>query len=243
MIPLETVQEWINDTTACADAALTPARSLFDASPARQVALELDAALRESGDLYREAVDIRARIEAEKDIRPDVLRQRRREFIDDYSERAAQLDQRVKKLAETAKEKLRAEALPVSTDPAAVLAARQEVELALRLAASAGDKHRTLERLAGRGGEISAVVASEWGRLMTQDTTGDDAFHERVRTVAISTALEGNDEPRKRAAATLKAFETPRPGGGTTSSLYEAVVKSMMVAKQGREVIAEAVIQ
>jgi hypothetical protein len=45
----------------------------------------------------------------------------------------------------------------------------------------------------------------------------------------MRTALNGNDEGRRRAAAALLATEEPRPGGKRVRALYEAHVMATTV--------------
>jgi hypothetical protein len=119
---------------------------------------------------------------------------------------------------------LEAEAIPVSDDPSTTLVSRQEVELALRT--TDDPAVTTMMKLAARGGDIAACVASEWGRMTLKAAAGDDTNHKLIRDEAIRTAATGEDEERRRAAAALQALTNPRPGDRPSGkALSEAQVK------------------
>jgi hypothetical protein len=238
-MPVETVQGFAADAVAAADAAFgRPARSLLDASPARPAALEVNAAVRAAAAMYDEAVAKRAELARDKETRPQVLLERLREFEADWSARAEAIKRVLSvEAADKLETALQAEALPVSGDPAKALLARQEIELALELAAKNNESPIfVMQRLAARGGEVAAAIGSEWGRMRYQKASGVTEGYEVARDAAIETALNAADEGPRRAATALRAMKT-RPRGGRPEAGYEARIKAITVLGEGRQVL------
>jgi hypothetical protein len=214
---------------AAAAAALTPARALVDASRARAVAVNLVKAFASVGTLFESVVETRRRLQADTATRPNVLLQQWWEFADaavaDGSKTTRTIATGVDELAVA----LKGEALPVSDDPARTLVARQEVELALR-AHPDELPFKVLLDQAGRGLDVAAAAASEWGRMTLQaaNPNADDTGFNLVIDAAVETALTGPDEAQRRAAAALQATRTPAPGRNA-AALVEAQATAVAV--------------
>jgi hypothetical protein len=202
-------------------AALGPSRALVDASRARAVAVNLANAFASIGSLFDGVLAVRGRLQVDEMTRPDVLRQQWRDFGGTVTERRSTIQTTIATGIDELAVALKAEALPISDDPAQALLAREEVQLALRATRDALP-FQVLHTQAARGGDIAAAVASEWGRLTLQAAQGgEDTGFGQVLDAAIAATSTGPDEIRRRAAAALQATRTPVPGR-TVAALPEA---------------------
>lgn len=223
--------QFIEQATAAADLALTPSRLLVDSSRARSIAIDLRGLLSAGWALYGSAVDERHAIEDDSRTKPQVLRQRWTDFLTAYAQEAVQLTQSIGTLQQELPEALAAEAMPVSTDPSAILVARGEVELAITVLSGDGLIH-TMSEFASRGGDISAAVASPWGKLKFIQANGSDYGYKLVQAEAVRAALLSDDPAKRRAAAALQALTTPAPRT-TIEPLYESCLLTTMVMDSG----------
>jgi hypothetical protein len=241
-LPTETIEEWVTDMGAASEHSLVPARTLVDSSRARELAVSLHADLSEAAGMHREVRELRERAQSDEVTRPEELRERWSEFQQDFETRAESLDRRLREGLDRLPALLAEEALPVSADPNAAKLARDEIELALKLA---GRDNKTaggvMAELASRGGEIAAQAASSWGQLKLVEADGAhvaEASITAVRRAAVEAVLENGDEPRRRAALALRATETNRPGEHG-SGLNEAVVKGIHVLGDAGKIVKE----
>lgn len=235
-IPPDKIRAFAADATAAADHALAGTRALVDKSPARQAAREFSTTVNGAIDLYEEVLDRYEKAERDDHTRPEVIRQQWQEYAQDVHDRAAKAHRILNiDYKESIEEMLLGEALPVSTDPSAALLARQEIDLALQI----GEKNNrsaslVLDDLAARGGEVSAALVSNWGRLRYESATGYADGHDAIRRRAVETVLATGDETRTRAARVLQAATEPRPGS-TGTSLYEAMFLAQRVVIAAEE--------
>jgi hypothetical protein len=222
-----------------ADTALAPARKLVDASRGRQIASSLTSDVNDVLALYRDVAAERARIEADRRTRPDVLRQQWSDLTAEIPSRGDGLSRAITTHSAELREALAAEALPTSSDPSAVLVARGDVEAAIR---AAGTNQRslffTMTALAQRGGDVSAAVASDWGRAVYASASGDEAEFDLIRAEAIKTSINGADETRRRAAVALQALDQPAPGD-RAGSLYSIAVMANAVIEDSTRMAQE----
>lgn len=206
--PIEQCRDFIRQGREAATLALEPSRALLDASHARGIAVQLFEDFMRAGVLFEDVLAERARFERDGTTRHDVLRERWDSYEAEAGGQARTLAREIVTRIDELLVALHDEALPVNPDPSALLVARQEIELAIRLEPS----FVTLAGMAARGGDIAAAAASPWGRLTLINASGDDAGFETVQSAAITAALAGEDEGRRRAAAALQATRTPRQG-------------------------------
>jgi hypothetical protein len=204
--------QFLTPMESAASAALDPARALFDTSPARAIAAGLASSFAGVARLFEDVVASRQSLQADTMTRPNVLRSQWTEFGGTVTDLAETLRSALVSQSASLAAALTAEALPTSGDPATVLVARQEVELALSIAGA--DPLQTMLEIARRGGDLAAAAASDWGRLKLRATQGGaDTGFGLVASAAIESVLAGPDETRARAAAALQALTAPRPGG------------------------------
>lgn len=231
---------FIDPLAPAIDAALGPARALFDASLARAIATNLAAALEGAGRLFESVLATRRALQADNSTRPEVLRERWGAFGDDVNDQASQIDRTIATDIDKLVVALKQEALPTTTDPAAITVARQEIEVALR--ASQDDlPFQVLLEQAVRGGDVAAAAASAWGRLTLVASQGDDVGFDDIVNAAVETALTGPDEGRRRAAAALNATRMPR-NGETVAALPEAQTFASFVLMVCRETVAHGIV-
>jgi hypothetical protein len=219
-----------------AAAALAPTKKLLDASPARQIATKLEAAIIETQALHSGVHAKRAEIESDRATRPEVLRDAFREFAGPVHDRANELQRSIKTHSEGLRTALHAEALPQFTDPARELLARQDVEITLRNAQGGGmaTLNAALE-LASRP-ETAAAMSSGWGQLTYKEAGGLDESLSVIMGQAIETTLKVPDEGRRRAAAAFKALDAPvEVGGGNAAALYSVGVMANGVLSDARK--------
>lgn len=210
-------RDFIAQGREAATLALEPARALLDASAARAIAVPLYEDLVSVGALFESVLVERERLESDVTTRTEILREQWDAFGAQMLATASTLDRQISTRIDELNVALQAEALPRNDDPAAVLVARGEIEIAMRLKPF----FLTLVELAERGGDLAAAAASEWGRLTLIDATGAEDGFDSVQEAAIQASLAGEDEGRRRAAAALQATRTPRQGQ-TVASLTES---------------------
>jgi hypothetical protein len=204
-----------------AAAVLTPTKRLVDASPARKIATKLESAIGDAKALHQEVYAERARVQADRNTRPAVLREQFQQFSGTAQNRANELQRTITSQADELRKALHEEALPSYTDASRELLARQDVEAALRsVKGKSIEAYRAAVALAERPDTASAI-ASPWGRLSFLEAGGSDETYGVVTAAAIETSLAGPDEGRRRAAAAYKALDAPmKIGGGSSQALY-----------------------
>lgn len=242
--PIADVREtYIAGIEASAAAALGPSRALVDDSPARAIAVNLADAFASVGPLFELTLAFRSRIQHDGTTRPEILRGQWQQFGQATNDRCEQTRQTIATGIDELEVALKAESVPMSTDPAAVLVARQEIELALRASKDADLPFQVLLEQAGRGGDVAACAASEWGRLLLAEANqdGDAIGFAQVVDAAIQTALTGPDERKRRAAAALIAARAPFPGTKVAAirlaQAYAAHVLGVIIATTARGVV------
>jgi hypothetical protein len=220
---------------AAVEAALTPARALVDASRARAVAVNLSNAFATVGPLFESVVDTRRRLQADTATRPNVLLAQWQEFADAAIADATGTQRTIATGVDELAVALKQEALPVSDDPARTLVARQEVELALR-AHPDELPFKVLLDQAGRGLDVAAAAASEWGRMTLQaaNPNSEDTGFNLVIDAAVETALTGPDETQRRAAAALQATRTPAPGRNAAALIEAQATAAAVLHRLGQ---------
>jgi hypothetical protein len=238
LMPVSTVVGFIADMQAAAKAALGPARSLSaQDGRARTLADKLAGAFNDVEVLYMGPIERRAALERDN-RRIDILRPEWAAFGDSYRQRAGELNRQISTQPDELEDALEAQALPVSADPMAVLVARQEIELSLKVAHQQ-DKPLLVAMLdlAGQGGDIAAAAASDWGQLTYVAAAGTDSGFDAVRDAAIASVLTSGDAGRGAAAKALQAINGPVPGKGTAAALYTACLYGQQILEAGTKVV------
>jgi hypothetical protein len=241
-VEVATTRDFVARLDAAASAALTPSRALLDSSAARAIALDLAATFAQCGALLESVVEKRRQMEADTNTRPDLLRAQWSEYGTTVAATASEIQRTIASSIDELRVELKAEALPSSNDPASVLVARQEIELALQASDSASALEVLLQQ-AERGGDVAAAAASEWSRLHLRiASSGEDTGFESVVDKAIdATALASPDEGRRRAAEALRATRTPAPGRNA-ASLIEAQVFGNQVVEAAAELATRGIV-
>lgn len=210
-LPDEVRDQFITPMNDSADAALTPARALLDSSRARDIAINLRQAFHGHGELFEAVLAKRRQLQASTSTKTELRRAAWLEYGTEAGDEITHLQNTIITGSDELAVALSEEALPVSADPAAVIIAREEISLAMRVdATDTKPALMVLIEQASRGGDISAVCASEFGRLLLRQAQGGkDEGWPLILDAAVQAALNGPDEGKKRAAAALAATRKP----------------------------------
>jgi hypothetical protein len=192
--------DFLTKAQVAAAHALAPAHALLDNSKARHLALELESQFADAAQLMTDSIATVKSLSNDRETRPEVLADRRRQLQADYQERHRQISTRSLALKDELEVALLREAIPPAASDTATVLAREEVSLALSEASDSGSALKTLLGLVEkRGDDLAAVAASDWCRLKLREATGDDVGFDRVRAAAAKHALTSGEPGRQRA--------------------------------------------
>jgi hypothetical protein len=197
---------WLDEGRGFANRVLGPAHALLDDSKARAIAVMLEDRFTAAERLFTDMLDQREALGRDQVTRPELLRAKRQELQDSYTEQAGQIRKQLAKLSDDLKAALLTEALPTPSSDTATSLAREEIKLALNNLRGK-PPFQVLQEFAERGGDFAAVAASSWARLAFQEAAGEtDVGYPLVLESAARSSLNSGDPARQRAAQTLAAL-------------------------------------
>lgn len=238
--PVDQVRYFLDDLKASAEAALQPALGL--SGDTRPIAASLMRALLAFGQTFTDALAKRRSLQGQASrTRRDVLRQEWEAYAAETLAEMATTHQTSTTAESELRDALRIAALPVSSDPATVLLARQELELALRIVDDDELPFVEMIEQARRGGDIAAAAASEWGRMILISAAGSDIGYDDVQAAAIATAANSDDPAKRAAAAALLALDTPKPGS-RIPALAEARADASFITEATRQMLTSGIV-